>query len=221
MLCCTAAPTRDPALIMRLLEERISGLNDPLDPGFGYDMITLGITMAETLSPDQMVLSGQGKNRGDLNGLLARLATRLGKTQLTRFAARDTHIPEAAVYDWPATDGAPEYGRFSDRWGQPQFGEPPKRPVMMFDPPQPIEVLAEVPDGPPYRFRWRRKLHQVRLHEGPERISLPWWRGPVYDQLTRDYYRIEDIDGRRYWVFRHGLYGETTNPGWYMHGLFA
>ena len=92
---------------------------------------------------------------------------------------------------------------------------------MMFDPPQPIEVLAEVPDGPPHRFRWQNRLHQVRLHEGPERIALPWWRGRGFDQLTRDYYRIEDMGGHRYWVFRHGLYSEKGNPGWYMHGVFA
>jgi protein ImuB len=48
----------------------------------------------------------------------------------------------------------------------PTRGEPPMRPLFLFDPPRRVEVLAEVPDGPPHRFRWRRKLHEVRLYEG-------------------------------------------------------
>ena len=62
------------------------------------------------------------------------------------------------------------------RWPPPPPGEPPLRPLFLFDPPQPVEVIAEVPDGPPHRFRWRRKLHEVRLYEGPERIAAEWWR---------------------------------------------
>ena len=104
------------------------------------------------------------------------------------------------------------------------------RPLFLFDPPQPVEVIAEVPDGPPHRFRWRRKLHEVRLYEGPERIASEWWRrkgGEARGKggLTRDYYRIEDVRGRRYWIFRHGLYEEKPDPRqgprWYLHGLFA
>jgi protein ImuB len=39
----------------------------------------------------------------------------------------------------------------------------------------------------------------------------------------RDYYRIEDEDGHRYWVFREGLYQETEQamPSWYLHGVFG
>jgi len=85
--------------------------------------------------------------------------------------------------------------------------------------------MAAVPDGPPKHFRWRRNLHLIRLLEGPERISSEWWKrqdGQV-DQagLTRDYYRVEDMLGRRFWVFRHGLFGEKSQPQWYLHGLFA
>ena len=85
--------------------------------------------------------------------------------------------------------------------------------------PQPVETLAEVPDGSPLRFRWRRVLHEVALAEGPERIGGEWWRAP--DQQTRDYYRVEDREGRRFWLFRQGLYGETDEPRWFVHGLFA
>ena len=94
------------------------------------------------------------------------------------------------------------------------------RPLQLFEPPQPIETLAEVPDGPPLRFRWRRVLHEVAHAEGPERIAAEWWRRP--EARTRDYYRVEDADGRRFWLFRAGLYGaRPTRPRWFLHGLFA
>jgi protein ImuB len=91
----------------------------------------------------------------------------------------------------------------------------------LFAQPEPVDVIAEVPEGPPLRFRWRRVLHTVALAEGPERISMEWWRhqGP---QPTRDYFRVEDTEGRRFWLYRSGIYGrETAEAGWFMHGIFA
>ena len=86
--------------------------------------------------------------------------------------------------------------------------------------PEPVEAVAEVPQGPPVHFRWRKALYRVARSEGPERIACEWWRnGEV--ALTRDYFRIEDTAGYRFWLFRHGLYErETDAPQWYLHGLF-
>jgi len=83
-----------------------------------------------------------------------------------------------------------------------------------------------MPDGPPRQFRWRRRLHLVKWFEGPERIAPEWWRresGHEQDKggQTRDYYRVEDSEGRRFWLFRHGLYGEAGVTQWYLHGRFA
>jgi protein ImuB len=96
--------------------------------------------------------------------------------------------------------------------------------------PEPIEVIAEIPEGAPYRFRWRRVLHEVTTAYGPERIAPEWWGGLVGDNdvgttrhnsRTRDYYRIEDTQGHRFWLYRDGLYDrETDNPRWFMHGVF-
>ena len=78
-----------------------------------------------------------------------------------------------------------------------------------------------MPEGPPLRFRWRRVLHEVARAEGPERIAPEWWRDEP-GHATRDYFRVEDTDGRRFWLFREGLYGrETAAPAWFVHGLFA
>ena len=97
--------------------------------------------------------------------------------------------------------------------------EPISRPLRLFARPEPVEAIAEVPDGPPVRFRWRRTLYRVARAEGPERIAAEWWHD---DALTRDYFRVEDPVGHRFWLFREGLYErETPAPRWYLHGVFA
>ncbi len=217
----TGLPTRDAALVLRLFDERIAALSDPLDPGFGYDRITLFLPVTEALAASQPQLDGSAQSETALAELIDRLATRLGHGAIRRLVPHDSHIPEQAQLALPATEL-----RAPVRWPEPTAGEPPQRPLFLFDPPQPVEVIAEVPDGPPHRFRWKRKLHEVRLYEGPERIASEWWRRkggehPGQGGLTRDYYRIEDVRGRRYWIFRHGLYEEKPDPNWYLHGLFA
>jgi protein ImuB len=98
----------------------------------------------------------------------------------------------------------------------------PPRPIRLFGRPEAIEAIAEVPDGPPVRFRWRRVLHQVAHAEGPERIAMEWWRDHTGRALTRDYFRVESREGVRVWVYREGLYGrELMEPRWFLHGLFA
>ncbi|MDZ3831826.1 MAG: DNA polymerase Y family protein [Sphingopyxis sp.] len=212
----TGQPTRDAALVMRLFAERIDGLRDPIDPGFGYDMIRLAVPRLEALGASQLKLEGGAVHQAAAGELADRLTTRLGRGRVRQYRPADTHIPEQAQLELPAADAPP-----AAPWPNVEAGEPPLRPFYLFDPPQPIEVIAEVPDGPPHRFRWRRVLHAVRLYEGPERIAAEWWRRRDNQGLTRDYYRVEDVQGRRYWLFRHGLYDEKPGPRWYIHGLFA
>ena len=212
----TSQPTRDSALVERLFDERIEALADPIDPGFGFDIVRLAVPVLETLAPTQLELDGGEVSDGELLALIDRLSTRLGARRVQRLVPRDTHIPEQAVLALPAIEApAPE------PWPTSPPGEPPLRPLHLFDPPQPIEVIAEVPDGPPRQFRWRRTSHDVTRYEGPERIAAEWWKRDDNAGLTRDYYRIEDARGRRFWVFRHGLYREKAAPRWYVHGLFA
>ncbi|TPG17667.1 DNA polymerase Y family protein [Sphingomonas koreensis] len=213
----TSVPTRDVALVSRLFVERIDALADPIDPGFGFDLIRLAVPVLEPLAPTQLELEGGEVRDGELIALIDRLSTRLGRDRVRRLAPCDTHIPEQATLALPAVEApAPE------PWPSPMPGEPPLRPIHLFDPPQPIDVTAAAfPDGPPRRFRWRRTQHDVTRYEGPERIAAQWWRRDDNAGLTRDYYRIEDARGRRFWVFRHGLYREQEAPRWYIHGLFA
>jgi protein ImuB len=166
-------------------------------------------------------LEGGAAREAEVAGLIDRLSTRLGRDRVRRLVLQNTHIPEQMQLALPAV----EMSQPAACWPKPVAGEPPLRPLHLFDPPQLIDVIAEVPDGPPHRFRWRRKFHEVRRFEGPERIASEWWKrkdGAVGKAgLTRDYYRVEDARGRRFWVFRHGLYEEKPDPCWYLHGLFA
>jgi protein ImuB len=217
----TGLPTRNTTLVMRLLRERIDTLADPLDPGFGFDMIRLGIIHTEPLGATQLQLEGGSIDQEAVTALVDRLSTRLGRRRIQKMLPRDSHIPEQAQLMLPAIDHhAPS------AWVAAPHNEPPARPLFLFDPPQRIEVVAAVPDGPPHRFRWRRTFHEVRRFDGPERIAGEWWRHKEGHHegkggLTRDYYRVEDARGRRFWLFRHGLYEEKPNPDWYVHGLFA
>lgn len=217
----TASATRDMALIGRLFRERVDSLRDPLDPGFGYDLVRLGVPVLSVLAPQQLQLAGKADMNADLAALLDRLAIRLDSRRLHRFQPRDSHLPERAAILCPV------HQRADDEWPSATRDDPPLRPLQLFDPPQPIEAVAEIPDGPPRQFRWRRQSHHVVRYEGPERIAAEWWRrkaghNPGEGGLTRDYYRVEDAQGRRFWVFRHGLYAdERTSPRWYLHGLFA
>ena len=212
----TGKPLRDPAVIEKLFRERLDALADPLDPGFGFDLIRLDSARTERCESETAALTDTHEDR-EIGFLIDRLAARFGKERVLKFWAQDTHIPEAASTAIPA-----QYSKPAMRWERLRHAkEAPKRPLRLFAKPEPIEVMAEVPDGPPRRFRWRRLLHAVAHAEGPERIAMEWWRTQK-PQPTRDYYRVEDSEGRRFWLYRDGLYErETGQPRWYVHGLFA
>ncbi|MCK9542735.1 MAG: DNA polymerase Y family protein [Novosphingobium sp.] len=217
----TGQPVRDCAVVLRLLRERIETLADPLDPGFGFDSVSLAVLRAEPLPSSQPELgAGEGRDAppDGLAALIDRLSVRLGPQNVFRLVPCDRHLPEKAQQPVPASRAR------GIAW--PVDGDRLPRPLMLFDPPQQVEAIAGVPDGPPQRFRWRGRLHDVRLAEGPERIAAEWWRKrtghfPGKAGPTRDYYRVEDMAGRRFWLFRHGLFAEKPDPRWYLHGLFA
>jgi protein ImuB len=216
----TAQGTRDPAVLMRLLKLRIEGLVDPLDPGFGFDALRLAVHRSEPFDERQLTLEGgaaHSEEAGEIAALVDRLVVRFGRENIRRFVARDTHDPVRAGGSLPYLSG-----HTTTAFPAPEPGQPPVRPLTLFEYPQLIEVLAEVPDSPPLRFRWRRVLHEVRLAEGPERIAPEWWRAGNNAPATRDYYRVEDAKGHRFWIFREGLYEDSNaRPRWFLHGLFA
>ena len=210
----TGQAKRDAPGVSRLFRERLAALSSPLDPGFGLDQLRLSIPVTQALDPAQPGFEAQAPGSEDLDQLIDRLTARLGPDAVSRFQAVQSHLPERSarrVWAGHRENGSP--------WPERDRHSPPLRPLQMFETPQLIETVALAPDGPPAQFRWRRVTHQVARAEGPERISAEWWRRP--DQRTRDYYRVEDREGHRFWLFRAGFYGEDPEPRWYIHGLFA
>jgi protein ImuB len=217
----TSRPVRDPQVIRALFVERLAALGDEIDPGFGFDLTRLSVLNAEPC-PDEQIGLGTPEDQVELDRLIDRLSARLGRQRVSRLLACDSHIPELAAAVMPAqamTRG--EFGWDAFRRFRAEVGLSP-RPLRLLAKPEPIaDVFALVPDGPPARFRWRRALHEVVRAEGPERIEGAWWSekgGPA-----RDYFRVEDKAGLRFWLFRAGLYRDTTPspPCWFVHGLYA
>jgi len=157
--------------------------------------------------------------------LLDRLTQRLGSGRVLALRPRASHLPERAVAALPATRGSARPGSFAA-----QAALKVARPLRLLAEPEPIDVTAPVPDDPPMMFRWRRMTHRVLRADGPERLVEEWWRDRENIESVhavprpRDYYRIEDETGQRFWVYRDGPFnladsGRTAR--WYLHGFCA
>jgi protein ImuB len=217
-------PTRNVAHVTRLIALKLERTGEvfaeTLDAGFGFEAIGLAVTTAERIEPGQGELAACLEEIADARAdercaeLIDGLAQRLGSRSVQRLSAVASHLPERAetlVTCADCADGAP--------W--PAADQVRPRPLLMFAQAEPAEVMAQVPEGPPRRFRWRGVLHAVAKAQGPERIAGEWWRSGAAAP-TRDYYLVEDDAGRRFWLFREGLYArETASPRWFVHGLFA
>ena len=209
-----ARPVRDPAHICRLFTERL----DRINPGFGIDLFLLSAARCEAMDLEAVSLSaeiaGQSVDLEALARLADRLTARLGENAVQVVQPAESHVPERSEC-WRIFDGdLPE----------PAIAPPMgPRPLRLLDQPERVEVLAEIPDGPPARFIWRRVARHITRADGPERIAPEWWKLSERGARARDYYRAEDVQGRRYWVFREGLYDDNRGgpPQWFVHGLFA
>jgi protein ImuB len=222
----TGQPVTRVNVIDRLFRERLDALADPLDPGFGFDLIRLSAGRVEIVVQEQRDFDTRAQDNDDVAALVDRLAARIGGKRVVVHLPLDTHIPERAVMPLPAQ----QYLAAASvaEWPARVEAEPPLRPLRLFERPEEIEVMAAaVPDGHPPRFKWRRATHAVVRAEGPERIAMEWWRHGG-EALTRDYFRVEDAEGMRFWIYRDGLYTESVSendepvpPKWFVHGLFA
>ncbi len=212
----TSRPLRDPQAIRALFVERLAGLADPLDPGFGFDLARLSVIVADAAPPEQIGIAGH-EDGAELDQLVDRLSARLGPRRVTRLVAQDSHMPELATAALPAQTVPDDLGWEAFRHFRHTV-DLGARPLRLLAKPEPIEALATVPDGPPLRFRWRRAMHEVVSAEGPERIAGTWWSD---EGAARDYFRVEDKAGLRFWLYRLGLYRDTDDPRWFLHGLFA
>lgn len=219
----TGQPVARVETVQRLFAEKLDALSDPLDPGFGFDLIRLAATRTIAVTQAQRGFDTTAHEVEDVTALADRLAARLGARRVLRYLPVDTHIPERADLAVPVLHAPP--GLADAAWPARIAAEPPLRPLRFFAEPEEIEVTAIFPDGPPAHFKWRRTQHRIVRAEGPERIAMEWWRQPARDRRharTRDYFRVEDWDGCRFWLYRHGIHvREVRTFRWFLHGLFA
>ncbi len=201
-----STPTHDPRHMLRVLKPKL----DTVDAGFGIDAMTL-----EARETAQAPVQQHGFLEDDSTLALEQLNDRVLNRHETQFLALEeveSHIPERAEQARPAAKASPKPSRAAS----------PARPLLIFEAPEPAKVVASVPDGPPMRMTWRRVTRRVVKAQGPERVAPEWWR-LAEGERPRDYYVVEDEQGRRYWLYREGLYGEPgeDQPKWFVHGLSA
>ena len=204
----TARATREARHLARLFDERLQ----MVDPGFGIEAAVLVASKTEPLSAHQV--EAQDFRSGDvtavdLGRLVDRLGARLGPRRIYRLQPVESHIPERSVKRVPAL--APVSG---ETW---PVALP--RPSRLLRHPELVTATALLPDHPPAFFIWRRVRHRVIKADGPERIVGEWWRGGEDDFALRDYYRVEDEKGARFWLFRDAPADQSAR--WWLHGIFA
>jgi protein ImuB len=211
-------PLRDPKRISSLFSERLHALHDDLDAGFGFELLRLNVLQHDDFNARQDDFTGGGNGGASLNEFIDKVSARLGMDGLKVFRMRQSHIPERAESLVPALVAGEERVEWNEAT---PFISQGSRPVRLLRYPEPMEAFAaSIPDRPPQRFRWRRVVHEVLRAEGPERIAPEWWLDPE-DAAERDYFRLESVHGRCFWIFRLGRYDGKTMPTWRVHGIFA
>jgi protein ImuB len=220
----TSIPSREPKHLRRLLADQAA----VLDPQFGFDAFALEAEWTESLGAAQENLVDEPSGTGDIARLVDRLTVKLGAGRVRRPRARESHLPERAS-GWMSAiaslRGAEGDAAIQDRRKKLDCFASlamTARPQRLLDRPEAIAVIYATPEGVPRRFAWRRGVHDIARVEGPERIAPEWWRAPANSRL-RDYYRVEDSTGRRFWIYREGVIGDGRGgaPAWFLHGLFG
>ncbi|MEO5891899.1 MAG: DNA polymerase Y family protein [Ferruginibacter sp.] len=194
------------AHLFKLLELHIPSI----EPASGIELFTLDALQIEDVSPlQEKIWEGTGglQDTG-LAELMDRLANKIGAGNIHRYLPDEHYWPERSI-----KTALSLCEPLPIAWQANKL-----RPIQLLTPPEPIEVTALVPDYPPMLFRYNGTLYKIKKADGPERIEREWW---LKDGPHRDYYRVEDEEGRRYWLFKSGHYTEDKTYRWFIHGFFA
>jgi protein ImuB len=248
-----AAPSRDARHIARLIALRLDGMADRLDADFGFEAAALHVLLVEPLADRQVRLAMDETTAPPeaLAQLIDRLQQRLGRNAVRQLHPYQSHIPERAHRVSPLASNLSASLKRGGEGACPtsagsQWIIDTPRPLLLLSRPEPVEVVALIPEGPPRQIRWHGVRHQIVHAEGPERIAPEWWhletgsdpsllplggrsaaeaRGLLPsppEDTERDYYTVEDSAGRRFWLYRAGLYGRSeAPPQWFIHGVFG
>jgi protein ImuB len=232
----TARPVAEAKTLARLLGFQLGRL----DIGPGADSFVLEAPTVEPLRAIQGQLGpgaitrapSDAETEHQLAPLVEKLAARLGSDRIGRLTLRPNHLPERAQsFERAGTGLIGTAPPSSDAEAGPAPRHPPARPLRLLASPVPVTAASQEPEGPPAWFRWHGTHHRVARAEGPERIALDWWTlpgwqadsigaPPGFDDTVRDYWRVEDTDGARFWLYRAGLPHGGAPEHWFLHGVF-
>lgn len=201
----TNHPSHNAEHLFKLFEMKL----DTIQPEMGIELFVLDAMMVEEIAPVQKkIWKENNTNDLQLSELLDRMAIKFGADAINRYLPDEHYLPERSIKKAGFLEEKTTCEWKSDKW----------RPVQLLSPPEPIEVTAPIPDYPPMNFRYKGKLHKIIKADGPERIEQEWW---IANGRHRDYYYVEDEEGKRYWLFRSGHYSEDRSEKWFIHGFFA
>lgn len=200
----TNRASRNAAHLFKLFELKIP----EIEPALGIELFTLEAALVEDLSETQEALwATANRDRTAISELLDNIAGKVGLDTIYRYLPQEHHWPEHSVKKVTSLEEQPETEWRTDH----------PRPIHLLPVPEPVEVMVVLPDYPPMHFRYKGEIIRVARADGPERIEQEWW---IKNGPPRDYYRVEDDRGARYWLFRLGLYG-NRKPQWFLHGYFV
>lgn len=199
----TSRASSNPAHLFKLFALKIP----TIEPALGIELFELEATLVEDEPKPQEALWETKGDRTRVAELLDTIAGKVGIDAIRRYLPEQHHWPERSVKATASLDEVPDNAWPSDK----------VRPLHLLARPEPISVMVVLPDYPPIMFTHKGKTYRLAKAEGPERIEQEWW---IDDGQPRDYYRAEDENGSRYWLFRSGQYGDGE-PQWFLHGFFS
>jgi len=203
-----AVQTNRPSLNVHHLLKLFKIKVHEIEPGLGIELFSLEASGVEDHYPvqEKMWESCDGLEDVRVSELIDRLTGRDG-IHAVRYMPDEHYWPERSIK--PALS---VHEKLSAPWIVEKL-----RPLQLLAMPSKIDVTAPIPDYPPMVFRHSGKVHRIIKADGPERIEQEWW---LQQGDHRDYYRVEDEEGNRYWIFRLGHYNDKSYQ-WYIHGFFA
>lgn len=202
----THRATHNEIHLFKLFEDKIS----MIEPDLGIELFIIEALQTEKCLASQQKIWDKtaGLENPWVSELMDQLTNRFGTSIIHRYLPAEHYLPEKSF-----KEAVSLFESSATSWKIER-----SRPIHLLNPPHSIEVTAPIPDYPPMHFRWQGKLHKIEKADGPERIEQEWW---IKDGPLRDYYAVEDEEGRRYWLFRSGHYSEDKSPKWFLHGFFA
>jgi protein ImuB len=224
LLLRTAQATQDCDHLQRLLGEHLAHVSLPAP---AHTLRLRSVEVAPLSSPSTSLLPDEIRGGCDLHQTIERLSARLGSQAVVQLQPHLDHRPERMqVWHEYATKSVAIYpyskrGRSEKYINKPGFSlihahadwAQAQAPTWLLDAPL---KLTTVQHHPHY-------LGPLTLLAGPQRLESGWWDG---DQVAlRDYYVARSMQSGLLWIYRDRLPGAGTlsssEPCWYLHGLFA